>query len=101
MTSLPYFIWFEAHDDNKRAKKIIRTIYHLVEFCPICKIRNLVLLGSLDYCLKYNCRDLSTEVNPDFTPSVSVVLGEYETQEQAKQAQQAIQHTALIAAWYH
>lgn len=41
----------------------------------------------------------TTEVNPDFTPSVSVVVGEYETQEQAKQARQSIQHTALIAAW--
>lgn len=41
----------------------------------------------------------STEVNPDFVPSVSVVIGEYDSQEQAKQARQAIQHTALIAAW--
>ncbi|MCB1659838.1 MAG: hypothetical protein KDI39_16595 [Pseudomonadales bacterium] len=31
-----------------------------------------------------------------------MVIGEYETQEQAKQARQAIQHTALISAWcYH
>ena len=44
----------------------------------------------------------TTELNPDFIPSVSVVIGEYETQEQAKQARQAIQHTALISAWcYH
>ncbi|MCP5173757.1 MAG: hypothetical protein H6996_01470 [Moraxellaceae bacterium] len=41
----------------------------------------------------------STELNPDFTPSVSVVIGHYDSQEQAKQARQAIQHAALIAAW--
>lgn len=43
----------------------------------------------------------STELNPDFAPSVSVVVGEYETQEQAKQARQAIHHHALISAWLH
>lgn len=41
----------------------------------------------------------STEIDPDFVPSIYVVVGEYETQEQAKQARQSIQHTALIAAW--
>ena len=41
----------------------------------------------------------TTEVNPDFIPSVSVVIGNYETQEQAKQARQAIHHHALISAW--
>lgn len=41
----------------------------------------------------------TTEVNPDFIPSVSVVIGHYDSQEQAKQARHAIQHTALIAAW--
>lgn len=43
----------------------------------------------------------STELNPDFAPSVSVVVGEYDSQEQAKQARQAIKHVALIAAWLH
>ena len=41
----------------------------------------------------------STEIDLDFVPSVSVVIGEYDSQEQAKQARQAIQHTALISAW--
>lgn len=41
----------------------------------------------------------TTEVNPDFTPSVSVVVGEYETQEQAKNARQNINSPALISAW--
>lgn len=41
----------------------------------------------------------TTELDPDLIPSVKVVIGEYETQEQAKQAQQAIQHAALISAW--
>lgn len=40
----------------------------------------------------------STELNPDFVPSIHIVVGEYETQEQAKQARQAIHHHALIAA---
>ena len=43
----------------------------------------------------------TTELNPDFVPSVSVVVGHYDSQEQAKQARQAIQHTALISAWCH
>ena len=44
----------------------------------------------------------TTELNPDFIPSVSVVIGHYDSQEQVKQARQAIQHAALIAAWcYH
>ena len=44
----------------------------------------------------------TTELNPDFIPSVSVVIGHYDSQEQAKQARQAIQHAALISAWcYH
>ena len=41
----------------------------------------------------------STELNPDFTPSVSVVVGEYETQEQAKNARRHISSPALISAW--
>ena len=41
----------------------------------------------------------STEIDPDFTPSVSVVVGEYETQEQAKNARQNISSPALISAW--
>ena len=43
----------------------------------------------------------TTELNPDFVPSVSVCIGSYETKEQAKHARQAIQHAALIAAWCH
>ena len=43
----------------------------------------------------------TTELDPDFVPSVSVVVGEYDSQEQAKQARQAIQHAALISAWCH
>ena len=41
----------------------------------------------------------TTEVNPDFTPSVNVVVGEYETQEQAKNARQNINSPALISVW--
>ena len=41
----------------------------------------------------------TTELDPDFVPSVSVCIGSYETKEQAKQARQAIQHPALISAW--
>lgn len=43
----------------------------------------------------------STEVNPDFAPSVSVVIGEYETQEQVKNAKQNINTPALISAWMY
>ena len=43
----------------------------------------------------------TTELDPDFAPSVSVVVGEYDSQEQAKQAWQAIQHAALISAWMY
>lgn len=44
----------------------------------------------------------STEIDPDFIPSVSVVLGEYETQEQATNARGNINSPALIGAWcYH
>ena len=41
----------------------------------------------------------TTDLDPDFIPSVSVCIGSYETKEQAKQARQAIQHPALISAW--
>ena len=41
----------------------------------------------------------TTEVNPDFTPSVNVVVGEYETQEQAKNARRHINSPALISVW--
>ncbi len=41
----------------------------------------------------------TTELDPDFTPSVSVVVGEYETQEQAKNARRHINSPALISAW--
>ncbi len=41
----------------------------------------------------------TTDLDPDFVPSVSVCIGSYETKEQAKQARQAIQHPALISAW--
>jgi|GEM_PF-3059726 len=41
----------------------------------------------------------STELNPDFLPSISVVIGSYDSKEQAKQARQSIQHAALISAW--
>jgi len=43
----------------------------------------------------------TTELNPDFVPSVSVVIGHYDSQEQTKHARQAIQHAALISAWCH
>ena len=44
----------------------------------------------------------TTELNPDFSPSVSVVIGYYDSQEQAKQARALIEHPALISAGlYH
>ena len=58
-------------------------------------------VASKPFALICSFRVPTTELNPDFIPSVSVVIGEYETQEQAKQARQAIQHAALIAAWLH
>ena len=41
----------------------------------------------------------STDLDPDFIPSVSVVVGHYDSQEQTKHARQAIQNAALISAW--
>ncbi|MFO1373115.1 MAG: hypothetical protein U1E99_00715 [Agitococcus sp.] len=59
-------------------------------------------VASKPFALICSYRVPTTEVNPDFIPSVSVVIGHYDSQEQAKQARQAIQHTALISAWcYH
>ena len=62
-------------------------------------IQQHALVASKPFALICSYRVPSTEVNPDFVPSVSVVIGHYDSQEQAKQA---IQHAALIAAWcYH
>ena len=58
-------------------------------------------VASKTFALICSFRVPTTEVNPDFIPSVSVVIGYYDSQEQAKQARQAIQHTALIDAWLH
>ena len=54
-------------------------------------------VASKPFALICSYRVPSTEVNPDFVPSVSVVVGEYDSQEQAKQARQAIQHAAFLA----
>ncbi|PTQ87064.1 hypothetical protein [Agitococcus lubricus] len=43
----------------------------------------------------------TTELGPDLIPSVKVVIGHYHTQEEVKQARQAIQHPALMAAWMY
>lgn len=44
----------------------------------------------------------TTELNPDLIPSINVVVGKYETQEQVKNARQNINSPALISAWcYH
>ena len=60
------------------------------------------LVASKPFTLICSYRVPTTEVNPDLIPSVSVVIGHYDSQEQAKQARQAIQHAALIGAWcYH
>lgn len=56
-------------------------------------------VASKPFALICSFRVPTTEVNPDFIPSVSVVIGHYDSQEQAKQARQAIQHAALISAW--
>ena len=59
-------------------------------------------VASKPFALICSYRVPTTEVNPDLIPSVSVVIGHYDSQEQAKQARQAIQHAALIGAWcYH
>ena len=55
------------------------------------------LVASKPFTLICSYRVPTTEVNPDFIPSVSVVIGHYDSQEQAKQARQAIQHAALIS----
>ena len=57
------------------------------------------LVASKPFALICSFQVPSTEVNPDLIPSVSVVIGHYDSQEQAKQARQAIQHAALISAW--
>lgn len=57
------------------------------------------LVASKPFALICSYRVPTTELNPDFIPSVSVVIGHYDSQEQAKQARQAIQHAALISAW--
>ena len=63
---------------------------------------NHAQVASKPFALICSFRVPTTEVNPDFIPSVSVVIGHYDSQEQAKQARQAIQHAALISAWcYH
>lgn len=41
----------------------------------------------------------STELNPDFIPSVSVVVGHFDSQEQAKQARNLVDSPILISAW--
>ena len=61
--------------------------------------QNNAQVASKPFALICSYRVPTTEVNPDFTPSVSVVIGHYDSQEQAKQARQAIQHAALISAW--
>ena len=63
---------------------------------------NNAQVASKPFALICSFRVPTTELNPDFIPSVSVVIGHYDSQEQAKQARQAIQHAALISAWcYH
>ena len=58
-------------------------------------------VASKPFALICSYRVPTTEVNPDFIPSVSVVIGHYDSQDPAKQARQAIPHAALIAAWLH
>lgn len=42
----------------------------------------------------------TTELDPDFIPSVSVRIGDFETKEEAKKAfEQVEHHPALISAW--
>lgn len=50
------------------------------------------------FALVCSFRVPSTELNPDFVPSIHIVVGEYETQEQAKQARYVIDSPALISA---
>lgn len=57
------------------------------------------LVASKPFALICSYQVPTTQPSPDFVPSISVVIGHYESQEQAKQARQAIQHAALISAW--
>ena len=57
-TSFPYLILFDAQAVKNKAKTITRTICHPSVFYPTCKIESLAGLAQIDYCLKYNCRDL-------------------------------------------
>lgn len=50
------------------------------------------------FALVCSFRVPSTELNPDFVPSISICMGEYETQEPAKQARHLIDSPALISA---
>ena len=61
--------------------------------------QNHALVASTPFTLICSFKVPTTELDPDFIPSVSVCIGSYETKEQAKQARQAIQHPALISAW--
>ena len=60
---------------------------------------NHALVASKPFTLICSFSVPTTDLDPDFIPSVSVVIGSYDSQEHAKQARQAIQHPALISAW--
>ncbi len=60
---------------------------------------NHALVASKPFVLICSYQVPSTDLDPDFIPSVSVVVGHYDSQEQTKHARQAIQNAALISAW--
>ena len=62
---------------------------------------NHAQVASKPFALICSYRVPTTELSPDFVPSVCVVVGCYDSQEQAKHARQAINHAALISAWCH
>ena len=55
-------------------------------------------VASKPFALICSYRVPTTEVNPDFIPSVSVCMGTFATAEEVKQARALINHSALISA---
>lgn len=55
---------------------------------------NHALVAAKPFALICSFQIPTTELNPDFVPSVSVVIGHYDSQEQTKHERQAIQHAA-------
>jgi hypothetical protein len=53
------------------------------------------------FALVCSFRVPTSDLSPGFTPSITLVIGHYHTQQEVKQARQAIQSPALISAWMY